>query len=48
MSAVLREARCTVCGCTDSMACQGGCYWLSVNRRTGKGICSKCAGRSLN
>lgn len=29
--------KCRVCGCTDEHACDGGCYWASVN------LCSKCA-----
>jgi hypothetical protein len=36
------EARCVGCGCTDSQACAGGCYWLEVNRRDGTGVCSSC------
>jgi hypothetical protein len=28
---------CYGCGCTDSMACPGGCYWVAPN------LCSTCA-----
>lgn len=30
--------RCTVCGCTDSYACEGGCSWASINPL----VCSAC------
>ncbi len=30
------EQTCLICGCTDSKACEGGCYWILP------GICSKC------
>ncbi|HEX8289791.1 MAG TPA: hypothetical protein VF556_17550 [Pyrinomonadaceae bacterium] len=30
------ETICTVCGCTESAACPGGCFW------TRPGICSQC------
>ncbi len=36
------EAQCIVCGCTDSQACEGGCYWIEVNYALGKGLCSSC------
>lgn len=36
------QARCIGCGCTDAQGCPDGCYWLSVNRRTGQGVCSCC------
>lgn len=29
---------CRVCGCTDDMACPGGCYWVEPD------LCSRCAG----
>lgn len=29
--------RCKICGCTDELACVGGCYWVAPN------LCSKCA-----
>jgi len=37
------ECTCTKCGCTDSKACPGGCYWTVVDRAAGTGICSSCA-----
>lgn len=27
---------CRVCGCTDAVACEGGCYWIE------KDLCSAC------
>jgi hypothetical protein len=42
MSTTIKEAKCVACGCSDSMACPSGCYWLVVDRRTGKGVCSNC------
>jgi len=35
-------ARCIGCGCTDSMACVGGCHWLAVDYNAGRGVCSEC------
>jgi hypothetical protein len=32
--------RCRVCGCTDEMACDGGCEW--VEDPEGGDICSAC------
>jgi hypothetical protein len=29
--------KCRVCGCTDDMACPGGCFWIEPN------LCSACA-----
>ncbi len=37
-----KEATCTKCGCTDSKACVGGCWWETVDREAGTGLCSKC------
>ncbi len=31
------ERICRVCGCTDSYACPGGCYWVDWD------LCSACA-----
>ncbi|MEN6537813.1 MAG: hypothetical protein ABFD89_29445 [Bryobacteraceae bacterium] len=31
------EMVCRVCGCSDTRACPGGCYWAAP------GLCSKCA-----
>lgn len=39
----LRGGRCTGCGCTDEVACIGGCSWVKLDPETGKGICSNCA-----
>lgn len=30
---------CKVCGCTDTNACVGGCYWVDA----GHTLCSRCA-----
>lgn len=38
-------ARCVGCGCTDTHACELGCYWLAVNRHAGLGVCSECPGQ---
>lgn len=32
----MNEGVCKTCGCTDSRACPGGCYWVGV------GLCSRC------
>lgn len=40
--AVNNEATCMTCGCTDSRACPGGCYWISVCRMSRTGLCSGC------
>ena len=40
---VKKEAKCIFCGCTDSKACKGGCYWVIVDRKRGIGVCSQCA-----
>lgn len=37
-------ATCACCGCTDRHACEGGCFWLAVDRASRSGICSNCAG----
>lgn len=33
------EIKCIRCGCTETLACQGGCSWVS----TSPPICSRCA-----
>lgn len=33
---------CVGCGCTDLHACEGGCWWLRVDREQRKGVCSQC------
>lgn len=40
------EAVCKVCGCSDFMACPGGCAWAQVDRKAGTGICSNCVGQT--
>ena len=37
----IKDNQCKVCGCTDSQACKGGCFWVE------KGLCSKCAMKEL-
>lgn len=34
------EYVCAGCGCSDSCACIGGCYWVDVDYKSGFGICS--------
>lgn len=34
----MKENKCKICGCTDSCACPGGCYWVNDE----KTICSAC------
>jgi hypothetical protein len=34
-----REHTCRKCGCTDSRACSGGCFWADKK----KTLCSNCA-----
>lgn len=36
------SSACISCGCTDECACDGGCWWLLVDRSLGKGVCSNC------
>lgn len=31
-----RDAHCRVCGCTDALACPGGCWWVEPD------LCSSC------
>ena len=40
---IKKESKCIFCGCTDSKACPGGCYWVVVDIRKGIGVCSQCA-----
>ncbi len=42
MGRILYEAKCIGCKCTDSWACDGGCSWLIVDYKIGKGVCSSC------
>ena len=30
---------CRVCGCTNSVACEGGCHWIEED------LCSSCEGK---
>jgi hypothetical protein len=32
--------RCRICGCTDTRACPGGCFWVEPD------LCSSCASPS--
>lgn len=34
----LEDGACRVCGCTDSAACPGGCWWVEED------LCSACEG----
>jgi hypothetical protein len=36
------EARCIICGCTDSWGCDGGCAWVRVSRARRIGLCTSC------
>ena len=33
---IVGEYRCLSCGCTDSVGCRAGCYWVTP------GLCSQC------
>jgi len=35
------EATCRGCGCTESRACPGGCYWVEDPKHLGD-LCSAC------
>lgn len=39
---IMGETTCPVCGCTDSRACEGGCYWIVDDNNRDR--CSRCAG----
>jgi ParB/RepB/Spo0J family partition protein len=39
-SSAAKEVACRVCGCIDSMACEGGCSWSEPN------LCSSCAAKA--
>lgn len=39
---VSRLATCIGCGCDDNHNCTDGCYWLRVDYRERKGVCSEC------
>ena len=36
------EAVCLGCGCSDFDACEGGCWWDTVDYDVGVGVCSNC------
>jgi hypothetical protein len=35
------EGKCRLCGCTDTQACPGGCYWVDDPEEKGD-LCSRC------
>ena len=37
-----KQGICIRCGCVDSRGCPDGCYWVWINRSTGRGLCSQC------
>lgn len=37
------EPTCAKCGCTEAKACQGGCSWVKLDKKTNVGVCSACA-----
>lgn len=37
-----RQLRCVGCGCTESRACAGGCWWLVSSTQSRSGVCSNC------
>lgn len=40
------EPACRVCGCTDSQACPGGCWWVPGDINERGPLCSACWGRA--
>jgi hypothetical protein len=38
-------ATCRGCGCTEELACDGGCAWIEIDEQTNVGLCSTCARR---
>lgn len=46
LEAELNPAICIGCGCDDLHACEDAlgdpCYWLRLDRKAGKGVCSEC------
>lgn len=36
------EVRCFVCGCTDEVACPGGCWWAADDELHGQDVCNRC------
>jgi len=35
-------ASCIGCGCDDFHACPDGCWWLRVDYKAARGVCSRC------
>lgn len=35
-------ATCRGCGCTEELACDGGCSWIFLSEQTNVGLCSNC------
>lgn len=33
---------CFVCGCTDEVACPGGCWWAANDEDNGLEVCNRC------
>ena len=46
VDAMRPEYTCVYCGCTDSHACAGGCYWVEQHQHTPTGVCNNCQGVS--
>ena len=36
------ETSCFVCGCTDQVACPGGCWWAADDEDHLQDVCSRC------
>lgn len=36
------ETSCFVCGCTDQVACPGGCWWAADDENHMQDVCSRC------
>ena len=47
----LQVTVCISCGCDDLHACEdaigGACYWVVVDTRNHRGVCSECATRVI-
>lgn len=39
---VFRAWQCAVCGCTDHVACRGGCAWSLHGWLAGRHLCTSC------
>ena len=37
-----KDRTCVYCGCTDSHACDGGCFWIVTFQYGNVGVCSHC------